>query len=153
MAAFKFNLEPVLHQRQAYEDQCQRNLAKAFRQRMILHHQLRQMQQNISQSKHQLTDNLVGKVDLVSTAQFARYSNQVTLRAHAFVSKLSVTEKQIQDARQRLLEATRARQALEQLRQRQYQQWSRLRDRREAARLDELATQRATRRMMAGSCS
>ena len=151
MAAFKFNLEPVLRQRQAHEDQCQRDLAKAFRQRMILHHQLRQMQQDISQSKHQLADGLIGKVDLISTAQFARYSGQVTQRAHAFVSKLAATEKQIETARRHLLEATRARKALEQLRQRQYHQWARLRDLRETARLDELATQRTARRLMAAS--
>ena len=150
MPKFEFNLEPVLFQRRSHEETCQRELAKSLRQRMILLNHLRQMQQTISQSKHDLANGLIGKVNLSQTAQFARYSGQVTQRAHSFVTKLAVIEREIQKAQGNFQEAVRQRKALEQLRERRYQDWLTLQHRREAAELDELTTQRYARRMTMG---
>jgi len=148
MGQFKFKLQPVLFQRNLKEQQCQRDLAKALRQRMILHHQLKEMQDTITGSKRQLGDGLVGKVDLDQVSNFARYSGQATQRAHALVTKLAVVEKQVDTARAALVEAARSRQALELLRQRRYEQWAQKQDRAEMARLDELAVQQYARRMV-----
>ena len=142
MARFQFKLDPVLFKRRAEEDGCQRDLAKSLRQRMVLRDQLRMMQQAIGQSKQQLAGGLQGQVDVSQVLQFAQYSGQVTHRAHAFVVRLSVVEKQIDAGRNRLMEATRARKALEILRDRRYQQWRRQTQRREDAQMDELAVQR-----------
>jgi len=148
MAGFQFKLQAVLTQRCRHEDECQRDLAKGLRQRMILENQLRHMQQTIRDSKQQLTGGLRGQVDLPQVSQFARYSGQVTQRAHGMVVKLAGLEKQIAGARERLIEATRARRALELLRDKQFRHWQREQDRREAARLDEIAVQAYARNVM-----
>ncbi len=150
MAKFKFNLEPVLYQRRVEEEKCQRDLAKALRQQMILRDQLQQMQQTITGSRQALADGLIGSVRLDQMMDFARYSGQVRQRAMAFVTKLAATEKLIEAARARLMQATRARKALDVLRDRRYQEWQKEIQRREANQLDELAVQQYARRLMIG---
>ena len=148
---FRFNLEAVLRQRRAEEDACQRDMAKAMRQRMILESQLRSMQQTITESKQELAEGLVGRIDLDGISSFARYSGQVRQRAMAFVTRLAGVEKQIGTARQQLLKATQARRALELLRDRRYQLWKKQRDTREAVELDEIAVQQYVRQTMLGA--
>jgi flagellar export protein FliJ len=140
MAKFHFKLDSVLRHRALVEDQCQRELAQLLRERMILHHQLRQMQNTISQSKRDLGGGLVGRVDMGQVAQFARFSGQATQRAQEIVVRLASLEKQIEASRIRLMEAVRARKALELLRDRHLSMWRREQDRREASFLDEIAT-------------
>lgn len=141
MARFKFKFDAVLRHRVAIEDGCQRDLAKELRQRMILEDQVRRMQQTIVESKRQLGDALVGEVQMQRIAGFARYSGQVAQRANSLVARLAVVEKQIDQARGRLVEATRGRKAIEILRDRHYQRWVREQDRRETVQLDDLALQ------------
>lgn len=141
MAKFTFKYESVLRHRCVIEDLRQREMARELRQRMIIEDQLRLMQRTIMESKRELGAALTGKVDLQQIAQFTRYGGQVTQRAHGFVRKLAQIEKQIEHARQRLIDATRQRQAIELLRQRHHQQWLLEQDRRETAQLDELALQ------------
>jgi flagellar FliJ protein len=150
MAKFRFQLEAVLRHRRLVEDQGQRELAHFLRERMILHNQLRQMQQTISQSKHDLGDGLVGVVDLDKVAQFARYSGQTTQRAQQIVVRLASLEKQIAAARIRLMDAVRGRKALEMLRERYLALWRRDQDRQEAAFLDDIALQGHARAQAAG---
>ncbi|MCC7145080.1 MAG: flagellar export protein FliJ [Phycisphaeraceae bacterium] len=145
MAAFRFTLQPLLQHRQAIEDQRQRDLAKLLRQKMIYQNQIRQMQTGITDAKHQLAGSLVGKVDLEGVGGFARYSGQLAQRAQAIVLDMVRLEKAIQMARELLLKATRDRQALELLRQRQYEQWLAAQLRRETAELDEITMQRHAR--------
>lgn len=145
MALFHFKFDLVLRQRQMEEDRCQRELAKVLRQRMIFQTQLRQMQETITTSKRGLASGLIGRVDLAQVASFARYSGQVAQRAQQLVLRLATLEKQIEQARQQLLRATRARQALELLRQRQYDRWRLEQERRERIELDEIAAQQFLR--------
>ena len=145
MSTFKFQFESVWIQRRAEEEKSQRHLAKALRQRMIFRDQLRQMQQTITQSKRDLADGLTGTVDLARVSGFARFNGQVVQRAHAFVTRLAVVEKQIDTARATLLQATHARRAIELLRDKRRRQWQQQQDRREAAELDEIAVQRHAR--------
>lgn len=151
MAKFTFQLESVLRHRRMVEEQRQRELAMVLKERAELREQLRQMQQTISRSKRQLCDGLIGAVDVDRVAGFARYSAQVTQRARGYVLKLASVEKRIEEARGRLLEAKRARRALELLRERRYAQWKLEQERREAAALDELAVQRHARRESSGA--
>src|SRR5690606_29926616 len=141
MAKFHFRYEAVLRQRLLMEDERQRDLAKVMRQRMIVQNQLRQMQDTIVESKRNLGDTLVGRVDLDRVSQFARYSAQTAIRAQQLVVEIARLEKQIETARERLAEAMRARKAMELLRDRQYARWKQEQDRREAAELDEMAVQ------------
>lgn len=148
MAKFKFNLEPVLFQRRTEEDRCQRDLAKVLRERMILQDQLRSMQETITGSRRELASGLAGTVDIDRVSHFARFSGQVRQRAMAFISRLAVTEKRIESAREKLIKATQARKALEILREKRFRQWVKEMERREAVALDELAVQRYAREAM-----
>jgi flagellar protein FliJ len=149
MAKFRFKFDTVLQQRRHAEDQCQRALAKVIRQRMILQNQLRSMQQTITRSKGDLRSGLVGRVDMDRVGHFARYSGQSTARAHAIVSKLAALEQPIAEARARLLDASRARRAMELLKERHLTEWRRQEERRESAQLDEIGVQAHARRAMA----
>lgn len=148
MAEFQFKLDTVLKQRQMIEDQRQRELAKSLRQKMILLDQLRQMQSTITDSKRDLRDGLVGKVDMDRVAHFARYSGQTTARAHAIVAKLATIERQAEAHRQQLVQATQDRKAIERLREKQFRKWKLEQERREAAMLDEIGVGQYAHRMM-----
>ncbi len=151
MAKFKFELEPVLTQRRTRERECRRQLADTLRQRLDLHGKLREMQATITDSKRNLSNGLQGAVDLDRIAGFAQYSGQVTQRARGFVLQLAGVEKQIEAARARLIESTRERKALEALRDQRFAQWKKRIERKEAAELDELATQQFIRRQAQGA--
>ncbi len=148
MAKFVFKLDSVLRQRRSIEDECQRNTAKLMRQRMILHDQLRQMQQSVTNSKRQLTEGLTGQVDMDQISGFARFSSQVNLRANTIVRQLSQLETQVLEAQKKLLAAMRDRKALDLLRDKQLRAWQRVTRRRESARLDDLAAQAYTRQVV-----
>ena len=150
MARFRFRLETVLKQRQVVEDECQRELAKVMRFKMILMDQLKQMQQTISQSKRDLAGGLVGRVDLDRVGQFARYAGQSVVRAQEIVQRLAVLERQVAAARQKLLQATAARKAMELLRDRHRQEWIHQENRRETAEIDDLAGRAYLRQLAVG---
>ena len=105
---------------------------------MILLDQLRLMQTTITSSKRDLRDGLIGKVDMTRVGQFARFSGQSTVRAQQLVQRLAALEKRVQAAQQRLIEAAKARKAIERLRELHHQRWQQAQDRREAAMLDEM---------------
>ena len=149
MAKFQFRFEPVLRQRQAAEDHCQRELALLLRQRMILQSQLTSMQRTIGDSKRNLADGLVATVDLHRVSQFARYSGQETQRARQIVVRMSGLEKQIEQAREQLLDATGARRTMELLRDRHHEKWRTQQQRRETIAMDELALQQYIRTVSA----
>ena len=151
MAEFLFKLEAVLQQRHTIEDQRQRDLAKVLRQRMILLDQLRSMQTTIIQSKTDLRTGLTGTVDMTRVAQFARFSGQATARAQAIVAKLATVERQAEQARLQLVEATQARKAIERLREKQHRKWKTEQDRREAAMLDEIGVGQYAFRLVMGA--
>ncbi|HAI12112.1 MAG TPA: flagellar export protein FliJ [Phycisphaerales bacterium] len=148
MAKFAFKLDPVLRQRQMIEDQKQRELAQLMRKRMIFHNQLRSIQTELTDSKGQLADGLIGEVDMTRVAQFARFSGQSQVRAQTIVRELAGLESRIVEAQKQLVEAMRQRKALDLLRDKQYKAWKRTQQRREASRLDDLATQAYTRQVV-----
>lgn len=131
------------------EDEAQRDLAKALRERMILGDQLRQMQQTIVDSRQELGTSLVGKVDLDQVSSFARFSIQARQRAQSIVVRLAGVEKLIEAARLKLLEATKKRKALELLEERQRKQWHAEADRKENVELDDISLQGYIRRSRA----
>ena len=145
MPAFVFRFEPVLRQRQAAEDHVHRDLAKVLRHRARMEAQLRSMHHDISQSKQNLGVALVGSIDLKEVSQFASYSGQVNHRAAALVASMAGLEKRIKEVRQHLVKVTRARRALELLRERHHKQWRRGQVLREVALQDEIAIQRVIR--------
>ena len=150
MAQFRFKFQTLLAHHRRVEDQRQRDLAQHLRTRMILHDQIRDMQDTIRESKQSMADGLVGAVDLNRVGQFARYSGHAAQRARQIVVKLASLEKKIDEARALLLEATKQRKALELLRDKHEAKWRYEQNRRETNELDELATTRYARRVMIG---
>jgi len=153
MAKFQFRFQTLLGHHRRVEDQRQRDLAQHLRTRMILHDQIRDMQDTIRDSKQSMAGGLVGKVDLTSVGQFARYSGHAAQRARQIVVKLAGLEKQVEEARQALLDASKQRKALELLRDKHEAQWRYEQNRRETNELDELATTRYARRVMIGGAT
>lgn len=145
MAKFHFKYEAVLRQRQADEDECQRELAKHLRHENIIRSQLHRMEQTFRDSRQQLTGGLQGHVDVERVREFARYSGQVTAQAQQAAHQLNEIGRRIDRARAELAEAMRQRKAIEMLREKQYQQWLAEQRRRETIELDELAVQRYAR--------
>ena len=143
---FQFRFETLLRHRRMVEDERQRELAQLLRARMILTDQLTRMQQTIRDSKRDMTGSLAGRVDLGQVAQFVNYSQHVQSRGQQIVARLAQLEGEVEESRQRLLDATRQRKALELLRDRDHAEWRRTQDRREQEELDELATQAYVRR-------
>ena len=150
MAGFYFKLQTVLTQRELIEQQRKRDLALCLKQRNDLYTELRSMQQTITDSKQQMRDSLVGSVNLQDVGQFARFSGQTTSHAYAIVKRIAMAEKQANEARDSLREATRSRKVIEILRDRQYQQWRQQHERRELAQLDETAIQQHRRHTTTG---
>jgi flagellar protein FliJ len=153
MAKFQFRFQTLLAHHRRVEDQRQRDLAQHLRKRMILHDQIRDMQDTIRDTKQSMADGLIGTVDLTRVGQFARYSGHAAQRARQIVVKLSGIEKQIDEARQTLLDATKQRKALEILRDKHEAAWRYEQNRREANEMDELATTRYARRVLIGGTS
>ncbi len=153
MAKFQFRFQTLLAHHRREEDQRQRELAQHLRTRMIFHDQIRDMQDTIRDSKQAMADGLVGKVDLTRVGQFARYSGHASQRARQIVHRLAGVEKQIDQARQTLLDATKQRKSLELLRENHETQWRYEQNRRETNEMDELATTRYAYRLMIGGAS
>lgn len=149
MVKFRFKFDPLLRHRRDEEDRYQREMAKLLRHRLILQTQVSQLQQAICDSKRRLTGDLVGRVDMEQVSQFAHYSGQMTQRAQEIVLRIASVEKQIVEGREKLLAATNARQALELLRDRRWGRWRLDQENREAAELDDQATQQFVRQVPA----
>ena len=153
MAKFAFKFDLLLDHRRKLEEERQRDVARLLRTKMIFEAELRKMQETITLSKHDLADGLVGRVDLRRVAEFAGYSNHVTVRGQNLVMKLAELEGHLQKARAKLLEATKERKALELLKEKQYAVWRMAENKKEAAELDEIATQRYARKLVLGGVS
>jgi len=149
MARFTFRYQSILNHREKAEQLCQRALAELLHERNALMQKLTTMQQTISQAKRDAADGLVGSVNLEQVAGVARYSARCTAEGHGVVRRVADLETRVEQARNRLLEASRERQALGLLRDKQQQAWELEQRRMEAKQLDELNAQAYTRRTQA----
>jgi len=152
MTRFRFNLEQVLEQRRREEREAQTAFARVDRERIGLEDRLRGHQRSIIGFKRDLRAALTGgKIRFSDVRLQAGASLTVTAQAQADVLQLAGIHKRLEAERARLLEATRARKAVERLKERRYEQWKRAIDRKEAAELDDLASGRAAREAAAGA--
>ncbi len=145
MAGFHFKLEAVLKHRRMIEEQKQRDLAKLLRQQHIYQSQLRDLQQTVTDDKRSMAESLTGQVNVQRIRSHAHHAGQVTMRIQTLARELLLLGRRIDAARAELVEATKAREAIDRLRQKQYDRWRKEQDRREARELDELGTQRFVR--------
>lgn len=141
MARFTFRYQTILKHREKAEQLCQRGLAQLMYERNALIQRLAGMQQTISQSKRDAAAGLVGTVDLEQVAGIARYSARCTADGHGLVRRVAELETRVEQARKSLVEASRERQALALLRDKQEQAWQLEQRRMEAKRFDEQSAQ------------
>ncbi len=146
MPRFIFKLKPVLEQRTRQERERQKAVATLQRQRVALEEEIRGCQRAIDQEKADLRMLLGagggGAVDLRGARLQASTSLHHMARAQRAVLKLAGVHKQIAHARTDLLEATKRRKAVENLKERRFEQWKRDQDAIEARELDDLSVMR-----------
>ena len=145
MPVFRFKLGPLLTARKQEERSAQLAVAALERQRLALEHTLRRHQQNILAGKQELRDRLVGELRMPIMRDHAASTVQLMRLADRIVLQLAGLHRQIEQARAKLIEATKRRRAVEILRERRFEQWKRDLERAEDAALDELAVQQAAR--------
>lgn len=153
MAKFRFNLEAVLEQRRAMEKERQREVAALERARLEIERELRGRQRAIEGAREDLRDAL-GKgeagaavmIDFGGVRLQSRAAFHQTQQAQMTAIRLAGAMRKVEAARARLLEAARARKAVEMLREKRYEEWRRDQERREAAAVDEINVMRAARR-------
>jgi len=144
--AFRFRFQSVLDHRRLVEEQRQRELAICLRRKAELEDLLRQTQQTLRGNKQQLAESLIGHVDMSQLGGYARYASHMTVRGMDVVRRIAAASNQAEEARARLLDATKRVKALELLRDRELAQWKKARKKAEAAHLDEVAVQQHARR-------
>jgi flagellar FliJ protein len=147
MARFIFKLEPVLRQRKAIEREKQLALAELERSRVELEDQIRQIQGRLRAEKDTMRDQLTpgARVDLRGVRMQAGAQLRLVLEAQQAVFKLAGVHRRVEAARAELIEATKARRAVELLRERRFEQWLEEQRRKEASMLDEIAVVRGGR--------
>ncbi|MFI4862151.1 MAG: flagellar export protein FliJ [Phycisphaerales bacterium JB063] len=141
MAQFLFRYQSILNHREKAEQVCQRALAELMHERNGLIQKLTTMQQTISAAKRDAAEGLQGRIDLQAVAGIARYSARCTAEGHGIVRRVAELENRVEQARKRLLEASRERQALDLLKEKQHEAWTREQRRMEAKRLDDHTAQ------------
>jgi len=143
---FVFELEPVLEQRSRQEREHQKKVADLQRQRSALENEIRACQHAIDQEKRDLRTLLGegdgGAVDLRGARMQAGASLHHMARAQRAVLKLAGIHRRIGHARAALLEATKRRKAVENLRERRFDEWKREQEAGEARELDDLSVMR-----------
>jgi len=139
MPRFRFVLEPLLKVRRLEEDRCRRTLAHLERARLQIEDTLRRHQQNLSEGKSEMRRAVTGRVNLGAVRFQAAASMSVMRRAQQTVLQLAGLHKQIERARRELVERSRARRAIEILRERRYAEWQIEEARAETTAIDELA--------------
>ena len=149
MARFDFRYQTILKHREKAEQACQRALAVLMHERNGMIQRLASMQQTISQSKRDAAEGLQGRIDMQQVAGIARYSARCTAEGHGLVRRIAGLETHIEQARNRLLEASRERQALGLLRDKQHEAWHREQRRMEQKRLDDHTVQVFARKTQA----
>ena len=146
MPRFRFALESLLTARRLAEREQQRVVASIERERLALEESLRRQQQDISSARQSLRDSLIGTLDAHILRLHAASSLQQMRSAQRLVLELAGVHRRLETARSALVEAARARRAIELLRERRFAQWKAALAKAEDQALDELAVIAAARR-------
>lgn len=139
MARFRFALERVLDRRLREEEARRLVLARIEGQRRSLEDSLRERQREITGGRDDWRRHLVGSIDPAELRHHATASIGLLVKARRTVLEIASLEKGINRAKADLVEAARARRALEILRERRLAAFKAEESRREREQLDEFA--------------
>lgn len=147
MAKFTFSLDPLLKARLAVEQRHQRAVAMIEQERRGIEQRIRDQQRQIAEGKQAVRSGLIGDVDAQGLRQHAAASLHLMRQAQRLVLELHGVHKRLDAARAVLIEAAKARRAVELLRERRWEEWKTAQEKAETAALDELAVIAAARRV------
>jgi len=146
MAKFIFTLDPLLRARLAVEQQHQRAVAVIEQERRGLEERIREQQRQIAEGKQTVRGGLIGDIDAQGLRQHAAASLHMMRKAQRLVLELHGIHRRLEAARAGLIEAAKARRAVELLRERRWEEWKFAEEKAETAALDELAVIAAARK-------
>lgn len=146
MPRFKFRLEALLTHRQQVEKEKQRRVAQLQQEVQAVVRGIQEAQARISAENRTLgVKELTGKLDMQYIAHEKRFVGALQMKISLAMQKLAGLEQTLAAARAELLTAARARKVIEKLKDKQFQRWRAEQERKEAAGMDEIATQLALR--------
>lgn len=155
MAKFRFKLEPLLDQRRNAERQKQLAVAELQRQRLDFEERITAAQRELRGYKADLRTLLGGGAGAnggVGSFQTTTVRLQMGASLHAqartqrLALQLAGVYKRLEGARAELINATKARRAVELLKERRFDEWRAAEKRRETNEIDEIATIRGAAR-------
>ena len=142
MAKFVFQLHAVLRHREIVEQEKQRAFAAAAAAVTAAKGELKRLDESVQQALADLRANhLTGSLDLSFLAAHRRFMLAMQRQGLVLMQKLQEAQKKVDAAQAELAEAAKQRKIIEKLRERQLARWAAEVNRKEAAQLDEVATQ------------
>jgi flagellar FliJ protein len=145
VAIFKFALEPVLKIRRRAEQEKQRAVAAVQRERLSIEETLRRQQRRIQEARTAMRSQLTGTLHAPDLRLHAGAVLQDMRQAQRMAQELAAVHRRLEAARRELVEARRARRAIELLRERRLARWTAEQERIEQQHLDELAANGASK--------
>ncbi len=148
MARFLFRLAALLRLRESRRDECRAALAEAYRIDEVLAKQIDNLKRELEALRTFCRMKVgPGRVEIDRLVEAQRYDLVVQAQQKRLAEQRQTVAAEIERRRQALVEADREVRVLEKLRERQAEQHRAAEERREAVRLDEVATQQAFRRI------
>ena len=149
MAKFVFRLEGVLRHREHIEKEKQRALAAIEAQMALLQLELKQLNDTVAGTTEDVRQNhLTGQLDMNFLAAHRRFMFAAQRRSMSIVQKMSLIQRQVDEARQELAQAAIQRKIMEKLREKHLQRWMDEQGRKEMIEQDEVAMQLSRRLML-----
>ncbi len=147
MGGFRFELEPVLRQREQVERERQVAFAAIDRERLALESELRAARAMIEDERRELRRRLGGGGGRFGAVrEQAMAVGALDRRAAGIGVRLGEVLQRLKEARGELVEASADRRAIELLRERRYELWRREQLRREQRELDDIVNGVSARR-------
>jgi flagellar protein FliJ len=144
MPKFDFPLEGVLRHRKHVEQEKQRDLARLQSDMRQAQDALRELSQTAQGNVNDVRDNrLLGRLDLGFLAAHRRYIAAVQRKGVAMAQRMSLLQREIDQAQTALAEAAKQRKIMEKLREKQKDRWTADLARKEAADVDEVSMRMA----------
>ena len=149
MAGFTFRLAPLLRLRESRRDECRAALAEAYRVDEVLAKQFEGLSRELDALRTFCRMKVSpGAIDIDRLVEAQRYELVARAQQQQLAEQRKTVAAEIERRRQALVEADREVRVLEKLRERQVEQYRREVERREAKRLDEVATQQHFRQAL-----
>jgi flagellar protein FliJ len=141
---FRFELQAVLDHRERQEREHQRIVAELERHRVSLENIIRACQEGLNHEREHMRSMLAG-ADMRGARQQVAAAARLSTQAQRAVLELAGLHKRLDAARVALLESTKRRKAVELLKERRFEEWTHVQNKKEAEAVDEIAVMRAAR--------